>query len=310
MKIFVTGQSSFIGRELTECCIMRGVEVVGIAANRSDLSSCSVVDIRDKAIANYIPMNVDAVVHLAALSHHTDWRGQLMRTFDVNVMGTLNLIEAARRRHAQQFIFASSEWVYDYCDSETEKREADTIDVTALASEYALTKLVCEIVLRQAYQQGFCPVSILRVGNTYGPYHGNLSAVMDLVKAVTTEKEVIVGSLSTARRFIHVSDVADAILSVVGVKGFEILNIQGPRLVSLGEIIDLSIRLLGSGPVVLERDAAHPSVRNISSRKIESLLGWYAQTSITEGIRSVAEFLQFRPARSPFDAHNQSRNRN
>jgi len=299
MKIFITGQNSFIGRELARRCAGRGVEVAGIDTNCAGLPSCHPADIRDRDIAEHIPMDVDAVVHLAALSRDADCRGQAMRSFDVNVMGTLNLIEAARSRRARQFIFASSEWVYDRCDNETEKLEEDTIDITSLTSEYALTKLVGEMSLRQAHQQGLCPVSILRFGIVYGPHRGNWSAVEALVNAVATEKEVAVGSLLTARRFIHVSDVADAILSVVGLKGLEILNVQGPRLVSLGEIIDQSMRLLGSRPVIQERDATHPSVRNISSRKIESLLGWRAKIGIVEGIRSVAEFLQLQTVQQP-----------
>jgi UDP-glucose 4-epimerase len=275
---------------------VRGIEVAGIDTNCADLPGCHTADIRDKDVARHIPLDVDAVVHLAALSRDADCRGQALRSFDVNVMGTLNLVEAARSRRARQFIFASSEWVYDRCDGERGKCEDDAIDITALASEYPVTKLVGEVGLRQAYQQGFCPVSILRVGIVYGPRHSNWSAVEALVNAVATEKEVTVGSLLTARRFIHVSDVADAILSVVGLKGLEILNVQGPRLVSLGEIIDMSMHLLGSRPAVCERDAAHPSVRNISSHKIESLLGWRAKIGIAEGVRSVAEFLKLQTA--------------
>lgn len=302
MKILIAGQNSFIGRELARCCATQGIEVTGIDTTGSDLPGCQIADIRDKDVAGHIPQDVDAVVHLAALSRDADCKGQAVRSFDVNVMGTLNLIEAARARRARQFIFASSEWVYDRCDGEQEKREDDPIDVTALTSEYALTKFVGEMVLRQAYRQGFCPVSILRFGIVYGPHRGNWSAVEALVKAVATEKEVTVGALSTARRFIHVSDVADAILSVAGLKGLEVLNVQGPRLVSLGEIIDQSMQLLGSRPVVHERDAAHPSVRNISSRKIESMLGWRAKIGIADGIRSVAEFLQL-PMAPPFPTH-------
>lgn len=308
MKIFITGQNSFIGRELARCCAERGIEVVGIDTNCADLTSCHTADIRDRDVAKYIPLDVDAVVHLAALSRDADCRGQVARSFDVNVMGTLNLLDAACSRRARRFIFASSEWVYDRCDNEKEKLEEDLIDITSLTSEYALTKLVGEMSLRQAHQQGLCPISVLRFGIVYGPHHGNWSAVEALVNAVATEKEVTVGSLLTARRFIHVSDVADGILSVMGLKGFETLNVQGPRLVSLGEIIDLSMRLLGSRPVIKERDAAHPSVRNISSRKIESLLGWRAKVDIAEGIRSIAEFLQLQTIQSSSDPRSQSCN--
>ena len=113
MKIFVTGTSSFIGAELLNLCKKKGIEVSGVDLVDSNLPNCTVADICSLEIADHIPMGVDAVIHLAALSRDPDCRDKAHKCFDANVMGTLNLVEAAKAKQAKQFIFASSEWVYD-----------------------------------------------------------------------------------------------------------------------------------------------------------------------------------------------------
>ena len=98
MQIFVTGCASFIGRELLRQCKHEGIHVTGVDLVNTEFPGCAVADIRSPAIGDHIPQNVDAIVHLAALSRDPDCRDKAYQCFDVNVMGTLNLMEAARQR--------------------------------------------------------------------------------------------------------------------------------------------------------------------------------------------------------------------
>ncbi len=175
MRLFVTGSGSFIGRAFLDLCDARGVAVTGVDLLPSRQADCHVADIQSPDIAALIPEGVDAVVHLAALSRDGDCRDRAQDCFAVNVMGTLNLMAAAQARGARQFIFASSEWVYDRFDLLAEKQEEDPIDVANLHSEYALSKLVSEANLRQKFRHGFCDVAILRRGLIYGPRRENWS---------------------------------------------------------------------------------------------------------------------------------------
>lgn len=291
MRIFLSGCGSFIAREVLRVCHAKGISVVGIDLANTNQEGCSVADIRSPAIAEKIPLNIDAVVHLAALSRDPDCRNKAYACFDANVMGTLNLIEAAQSRGARQFIFASSEWVYDSFQEGVEKKEDDTINIARLTSEYALSKLVSEANLRQKYQHGFCPVTILRFGIVYGPRKDNWSAVESLFHAVSTQDEVTVGSTKTARRFIHVSDIAAAVVAAIGLTGFEIINIQGEKLVSLGEVIETSKQLVGRNPKIIERTPGQSNVRVVSDARAQQLLRWRPQVSLAQGLSSVADFL-------------------
>ena len=256
-----------------------------------DRRDCIVADVRDPGIASRIPEDVDAIIHLAALSRDPDCRDRGYRCFDTNVMSTLNLLDAAVQRSAKQFIFASSEWVYEGFEDGVWKTEESPIDITRHISEYALSKLVSEANLRQKYQHEFCPVTILRFGIVYGPRGENWSAVESLLNVVATQDEVAVQSKATGRSFIHVSDVADAILASVGTEGFEIINIQGERLITLGDIIEVGKRLTGRKPRVVERSPEQSTVRLVSGEKAWTLLGWKPVVGLEEGAESVIDFL-------------------
>jgi len=292
MTVAVTGAGSFIGTALAAQCRARHIDVVGIDAHPPEGSGWLRADIRASDVADVIPDGSEAIVHLAALSRDPDCRDKAQACFDVNVMGTLNLIRAAKVRNVKQFVFASSEWVYDSFMPGVEKTEDAPIDAARLASEYALSKYVSENNLRQQAAHGLCPATVLRFGIVYGPRRTNWSAVEALLNAVATTDEVRVGSRATARRFIHVADVAEGILAALGqAHPYDIFNIQGPSLVTLGDVIECSAEILGRSPRIVETDPGAPSVRAVSSRKAAAALGWSARIGIRDGLADVARHL-------------------
>jgi len=293
MHIFLTGTSSFIGRELLRLCDERRIQVTGIDAVNSGRPGCSVGDIRSPSLADSIPEGVDAVVHLAALSRDPDCRNRAQACFDINVMGTLNVMEAALARKAGQFIFASTEWVYDSFRPGIAKTEDDPINPALLTSEYALSKLVSENNLRQKHQHGFMDTTILRFGIVYGPRKANWSAAEALLSSVATKDEVSVGSLETGRGFIHVTDICRGILAAVGLRGFEIVNLQGPKMATLGDVIAAAMRITGRSPAVVESNPAAPSIRLVSGAKAERLMNFRPAMDIETGLANVAQYLGF-----------------
>lgn len=290
-KIFLTGVESFIGQEFLAQCKAAGIETHGVDAMKPSDPSYHQADIRDPGIADLIPEGTDTIVHMAALSRDQDCRMNSCRTFDVNVQGTLNLMDQAKARGVKQFVFASTEWVYDTFAEGVEKHEDDPIDAAKLTSEYAFSKYVSEVNLRQQQQYGFCDTTILRFGIIYGPRKANWSAVESLLNSVATKDEVSVGSLRTGRRFLHVQDIARAVKLSLGLPGFNVINIQGDRLVNLGEIIDLSRKLTGKNPKVAETNPDKPSIRLVSNQRAKDLLGFTPEIDIETGLKSVMAHL-------------------
>ena len=292
MKVFVSGTESFIARAFISLCEARGIEICGVdAAAPSGKPGRQTMDIRSPRVADAIPLDVDAVVHLAAISRDADCRANPRLAYDVNIQGTVNLIEAAKARKAKQFIFASSEWVYGEVTNDGVQTEEQPLDVTRLKSEYALSKLAGEQVLRLAHAQGLSAATILRFGIVYGPRPANWSAVESLVDAVRRGGPVRIGSRRTARRFIHVSDIGSGILASLGRTGCETFNISGDSLVTLGEVVETAERTLGLQVEVQETAPLAASIRNPDNSKAKGLLGWQPRVGVNEGILDLCGYL-------------------
>jgi nucleoside-diphosphate-sugar epimerase len=279
MRILVTGSKGFIGKETVSQCKNLGFDVLEL-----DFPD---VDIRSKDILNSIPEGLDAIIHLAALSRDPDCKNRVYECFETNVMGTINLINAAEQKKAKQFIFASSEWVYDSCSGNEIKTEESIINIANHKSEYALSKLVSEANLRQKYQYSPIPTTILRFGIIYGPRTENFSAVESLFNSVKNDVEVTVGSLKTGRHFVFVSDIVSGIIKSLGLQGFNIVNLEGDDLVTLGDVIETSKRILGKNPAINEKDPSNFNIRRISNEKAKEILGWRPEIGLEAGLKKV-----------------------
>lgn len=287
MRVVITGAKGFVGQEIALQCQKKGIDVLGADIIDADERNYYNADISSNRIKEIIPEGCDAIIHLAALSRDRDCKNNAYNCFNLNVMGTLNLIEAAQMKNVKSFIFASTEWVYDSFLEDEIKDEDSFIDIAKHKSEYALSKIVSEANLRQKYLYGFCNVTILRFGIIYGPRKSDWSAVESIFHTVNTKDAVEVGSLKTGRCFIHVADIASGVIKSIGLTGFNLINLQGARLITLGEIIEVSKKLTGKTPAVVEKNPENISVRNISNKKARTVLNWEPKYDLEKGLTSL-----------------------
>jgi UDP-glucose 4-epimerase len=285
MNIVVTGSQSFIGQRFVAFARLAGHAVVGIDATAGAFTDVQ-IDIRDEALPSAIPLKADAVVHLAAISRDGDCRNNPRLAFDVNVNGTLNVARACHERNVRQLIFASTEWVYGNSAS-VAQREDDPIDVTRVAGEYALTKITAERALMLACPRDIEHLTILRFGIVYGPRPSNWSAVESLFAKTASDDAIAVGDLATARRFVHVDDIAAGILAAVGRTGCEVFNLSGDDLITLEQIIATGSKIHGTAPAVSESQPGSASIRNPDNAKAAAVLGWRPAINLEAGLRSL-----------------------
>ena len=109
--ILVTGINSFVGKYLANELDKRKIKFIGVDINLKENKRFKNIDIRDKKIERYINSNT-TIIHLAAISTDKLCSDNPKLAFDVNVNGTINLINIANKKRAKKFIFASTEWVY------------------------------------------------------------------------------------------------------------------------------------------------------------------------------------------------------
>jgi UDP-glucose 4-epimerase len=290
MKIIITGSEGFIGTELTKQCVAQGYEVIGFdLLKRNDLSyDFRVGDIRDPKIADIYPEDADVIVNLAALSRDRDCAGNPYDAFATNVMGNLNMMRVAQAKKTKQYIFPSSEWVYEKFIGNEEKDEESLIDIAGHTSEYALTKLVSEANFREQYKRGFIPTTIFRFGIVYGPRKDDWSAVEAVTDDVKRNDTVtLLRSKKSGRRFVHVTDIARGIRSAFGRSDFQIINLTGDTMVTMGDIVSEAEKLFNKKVTVIEADPTNSNMRNPSNKKARELLGWKPEVSFEDGIKTI-----------------------
>lgn len=290
--IVVTGSESFIGKKLISSLLEKNEKVIGFdLVEKSQNYNFVKIDIRSKNLEDHIPENIDVLIHLASLSSDPLCKGKSYETFDINVMGTLNLIRAAIKKNVKQFIFASTEWVYEGFSENEEKDENSIIDITQHKSEYALSKLVSEINLKQEFDNGLSNVTILRFGIIYGPREKNWAAVESIASMVKNNTEVTVGSLKTGRRFVHVFDIVEGIILSIGQSGFNIINLTGNTIITLNDIIKTTEKLFNKSITIVEKNPTNISLRNPSNQKAKKLLNWNPKINLEDGLKSIKSFI-------------------
>ena len=291
--IVITGSESFVGKELISQCKKNGIQFIGLdlVDKKEPDYIYYQIDINSPKIGDCIPENVDAVVHLAALSRDADCKGKAYECFDNNVMGTLNLIRACKTKNVKQFVFASSEWVYDEFKDGEEKDENAFINVYNHKSAYALSKLTSEINLKQQYDLGFCSTTILRFGIIYGPRVNNWSAVESIASQIKNNNEIKVGSLKNGRKFIHVSDIASGIIKSIGLNGFHIINLCGDKIITIQKLIESCEDVFNKKIRIIENNPNEQNIRNPDNSKAKIILKWVPEIELKEGLKSIEKFL-------------------
>ena len=282
MKFFITGANGFVGKELIKILKKKGKKFCGVDTNKEKNPNIYKVDIRDKNLHKYIPKN-SIVVHLAGVIKPYICKFKPIEAIDINLNGTINLIKSAEKQNAKKIIFASSEWVYGHSKNKHSLTEKKKINIENVKSEYALSKI---------YGENFVNLSnkiktkiILRFGILYGLRKGkDLSAFESLFHEVKRKNKIVIGSKKTARKFINVVDLANAVYLASKQNKNNIFNLTGDQLITLEQIINLTAKKLNKKVKIIEKNHSNPNIRNISNVKAKKKLKWNLNFNLKKGV--------------------------
>lgn len=286
----VTGGAGFIGTNLCGKLVSEGHNVLvvdDLCAGKAERLPKEVVfkkiDIRNTEALTEAAEGVDVIVHLAALPRVQTSIEDPVTTHDVNVNGTLSVLEAARAAGVKRVVFAASSSAYG-----NQETLPLSLELTPQPlSPYALHKLVGEEMLKVWHRVYELETVSLRFFNVYGPHfdpNGPYALVigkfLDMKKA--GRPLTITGDGIQTRDFTHVDDVNEAIIKAATldtVGAGEVLNIGAGRQVSINEIAEL---IGGEIEYIAPRLEPKHTLADIS--KTKELLGWEPKISIEEGV--------------------------
>lgn len=293
LKFTITGGAGFIGTNLCEFLLAEGHDVVVVdnltAGKRENLPaqvSFYKTDIRDTETLVKQLQETDVVVHLAALPRVQFSIDNPTEAHDVNVNGTLSVLEAAKQAKVGRVVFAASSSAYG--DQETLPLSEDM--KAEPKSPYALHKLIGEEYMRLWNQLFDIETVSLRFFNVYGPHldpDGPYALVIGrfLKQAVEKTPLTITGDGTQTRDFTHVTDVCRAVLAAgtkntVG-KG-EVLNVGCGQQTTIN---DLAKMISDEVEYVPPRIEPKHTLADISTTK--KLLDWEPRVTLKEGIKAL-----------------------
>jgi UDP-glucose 4-epimerase len=299
VTVLVTGGAGFIGSHVVEALVARGDEVVVLddlsSGKRENLpEGIELVegDIREPQLELLERIKPTVCFHLAA---QADVRVSVARPehdAGINVIGTINMLEAAREQGTQIVFSSTGGAIYGECDGPaTEDAPRRPL------APYGTSKLAGEEYLATYNRLHGTKHVTLRYGNAYGPRqdpHGEAGVVAIFFnRLLSGEQPKIFGDGSQTRDYVYVADVVRATLAAAGHDG-GVFNVGTGRETSVVELYDLSRRVAGKEDVEAELAPARPgelqrSVLDIS-RAVDEL-GWRPEHSLEDGLRETWEWM-------------------
>jgi len=308
MAVLITGGAGFIGSSLAGKLLSEGMEVVvidnfnnyysprikeGNIKEYINLPGFRLVkkDIRDDLTSMFREYKIDQIVHLAARAGVRPSLKEPMLYNDVNVGGTLNLLEHCRKFGIKKFTFASSSSVYGV-NSKVPFSEADPLEHPI--SPYAVTKIAGEHMCRLYHETYGINIVCLRFFTAYGPRQRPEMAIHKFVRLIEEEKEVpFYGDGATSRDYTYISDIVQGVISAMDSEfGFEIINLGDSHIIQLKELVGEIEKELGKKAKLnyLPLQAGDVPITYADISKAERLLGYKPRIDIKEGIRKFIEW--------------------
>lgn len=305
MNILVTGGAGFIGSHIADSFILAGHHVVildnlssGKRDNINPKATFIEGDIRDAELVEKVFREnaIDVVDHHAAQIDVRKSVTDPSNDANINILGSLNLLEASRRHNVKRFIFASTGGaIY----GEQDYFPADELHPTRPESPYGITKRSVELYLHYYNKVHGMDYTIFRYSNVYGPRqdpHGEAGVVAIFSNALLADKQAIVfGDGKQTRDYVFISDLVRAhLLAIENESGSNTYNIATGIETDVNTLFATLANEAGKDATP-RYDEARPGelLRSVCSyQKATKALGWQPETNITEGLSRTFDFFR------------------
>lgn len=304
MKVLITGGAGFIGSHVVDLCVQNGYEVIivddlstGRESNLNPAAKLYQMDIRDPKLMEVFEIEKpDYVDHHAAQMDVRRSVAEPLFDADVNILGSINLIECAKRFGVKRFVYISTggavygEPEYLPCD------EAHPINPIC---QYGASKHTVEHYLYMYKMNYGLDYTVLRYPNVYGPRqdpHGEAGVVAIFTGQMLRGDQVIInGDGEQERDFVYVGDCARAnLMAIQASQGLGILNLGSSRGTTVSEIFEKLRDITGYA-----REARHGPAKVGETRKIyleagkaQREMNWRPTIDLENGLQRTVEYFR------------------
>lgn len=327
MRILITGGAGFIGSQLGLYLVGKKHQVIlldnlkfgylyNLAGNKKLVSNFIRMDIRNPKLEN-IMRNIDVIFHIAGIISLPGCNNDPNEAYSVNVGGTANVLEMARRNGVKKVVFASTSAVYEN-ETELPFKESVTAKPTLI---YAQTKKAAEDLCDSYMKMYGMDITILRFFNVYGPhmdYRPPSYLVSYIIRSLLNKQRPILHSNGKqARDLVYVADavrVCEMVMTHPNAKN-EIFNVGSGKQITVQEIFNMIAKCLNEKeiepiyrdpkliwdkfprqfggryplkPIFLEKEVNKYTLAN--THKAKKMLNWSAKVTIEEGLAKTVAY--------------------
>jgi NAD dependent epimerase/dehydratase len=310
-RVLVTGAGGFIGSHLVEALARRGWRVRALVRYNSrgatgwleelgeeEHKSVEILsgDIRDADCIRTAMRDCGVVFHLAALIGIPYSYEAPRQYVETNIIGTLNVLQAAREYGIERLIHTSTSEVYGTAQSVPITESHPLVG----QSPYSASKIGADQLALSFHRSFGTPASVIRPFNTYGPRQSARAVIPTIItQLLAGARSVALGSLTPTRNFNFVEDTVRAFIAMAETEAAigEVINVGSSFELSIGEVLEIIADVIGvPAKAVVEADRVRPAASEVGrlsadNSKAARLIGWQPRFVDREGFRAGIEIV-------------------
>lgn len=308
-NVFITGCTGLLGSWLTKSLVERGANVTGLIRDLVPKSNLNwngfdqEINIVHGDIEDYFLLErtlneyeIDTVFHLAAQTIVTIANRNPISTFESNIKGTWNILEACRRSNlVDRVVFASSDKAYG------NQEKLPYTEQAPLQGQhpYDVSKSCADLLCKSYHETYQLPVCVTRCGNFYGGGDLNFNRIIPgtIRSIIKNERPVIRSDGTMIRDYFYIEDGTEAYISlaenIVPKKlGGEAFNFSNETPLKVTEIVRTVLKVMDSDlkPKILNETSNEIEAQYLSSKKANELLNWNSKYTLEEGLNKTIEW--------------------
>lgn len=316
-RLFITGAAGFVGINMVKHAATAGAQVIALTRREPDSASQTfLADVADKVtwcvgdvsdaagLCELVSRHdVTHILHAAALTGSLETeKHDARRMLDVNLLGTLNLLEAAREVRATRLVFVSSSGLYGANPAQPALTEASPLQIAGL---YTIAKQASEHLCNRFAELHKLDIITGRLGTTYGPMERptrsrqRMSAIYQAVTAALEKRPLSVIGAEISRDFCHVDDISRAYLHLLLTEklSYRCYNVAGARAEPLSTALNA---LATTHDLMWEQDPKDDTTRqhlvqvpeqaraSLDLSRLQADTGWTPHFDLTTGVQAYA----------------------
>lgn len=293
-KILITGATGFLGRRLVKRLNNENYHLYltslggdkDLLAHKLNLLNYS--DLK-RAIKKTKPATV---YHLGALVNLARNYEVARQCIDVNIKGTLNLLDSLRLSFPKKFIFASTEEVYGDNPLPFKANQ-----LPQPPSAYSISKIAAENLCKMYAQELGFSLVIFRIGTMYGPEQPSSRFIAKIIIKALNNEDILLNSGKKKRDYIYVENVIDALVLAQKTKlknQIETINLGGQKSYQLKKLVEMIVELIKSKSKIITGVFPDRILEAdewlLDNSKAKKLLNWQPRTSLEQGLKQTINF--------------------